>query len=234
MDPRALLSRTKRAFESAMRVNVYSRSVHGHSDCIDVLRSGVPIRTVFDVGANVGGVAHEYLRHFPDAIVHCFEPAPATFEQLKANIGHSSRVRLHREAMGTQVGKATMFVGGNSLTNSLVQSEGHSAQVEVPVSTLDAFCQQHSIRDIDLLKIDAEGFDIEVLRGARKMLAGGHVAFILIEVTPNRGVRQHVWLGDVQDFLEPLGFRLYGLYDQMLAWDGRPMVQFANALFRRQ
>ena len=127
-----------------------------------------------------------------------------------------------------------MFIGSNSFTNSLVKSDNHSNEIEVPVTTVDAFCSQHGIQVVDLLKVDAEGFDMEVLKGAIGLLSSGRVNFILIEVTPNRSVQQHVWLGDVQSFLEPLGFQLYGLYDQMLAWDGRPMVQFANALFRRQ
>jgi FkbM family methyltransferase len=224
----------KRAFESFLGIRLYSRKIHGHSDCGDIARSGVPIRVVIDVGANVGAVTKEYLRHFPDAKVHCFEPVPATFEQLKANLAGFDRATLHREAVGTKVGSTTMFVGSNSFTNSLVRSDNHSNEIEVPVTTLDVFCERHGIPAIDLLKVDAEGFDLEVLKGGVGLLSAGRVTFVLIEVTPNRSVQQHVWLGEVQNFLEPLGFQLYGLYDQVPAWDGRPLVQFANALFRRQ
>jgi FkbM family methyltransferase len=224
----------KRVIESLLGVRVYSNTVHGHSDCGDIARSGVPIRVVLDVGANVGAVAREYLRHFPTAQIHCFEPVPATFERLRANLKGFGRATLHREAVGTKVGSTKMFVGSNSLTNSLVKSSGHSNEIEVPVTTIDAFCSQHGIEAIDLLKVDAEGFDMEVLQGGIGVLSTGRVTFVLVEATPNRSVQQHVWLGEIQSFLEPLGFQLYGLYDQNLAWDGRPMVQFANALFRRQ
>lgn len=234
MKPGAALQPLKRVVESLLGIRLYSRKLHGHSDSSDIAHSGVPIRVVLDVGSNVGAVAKEYLRLFPEARVHCFEPVPATFAQLRASLGGSSRATLHQQAVGTAVGTTKMFIGGNSLTNSLVKSDNHSNEIEVPVTTVDAFCSQHGIRVVDLLKVDAEGFDMEVLKGAIGLLSSGRVNFILIEVTPNRSVQQHVWLGDVQSFLEPLGFQLYGLYDQMLAWDGRPMVQFANALFRRQ
>jgi FkbM family methyltransferase len=230
----SVLQLPKRVFESLLGVRVYSNKLHGHSDCGDIARSGVPTRVVLDVGANVGAVAREYLRNFPEAQVHCFEPVPATFERLKTNLRGFGRATLHREAVGTKVGSTKMFVGSNSFTNSLVKSSSHSNEIEVPVTTIDAFCAQHGIQAIDLLKIDAEGFDMEVLKGGIGLLSAGRVTFILIEATPNRSVQQHVWLGEVQNFLEPFGFQLYGLYDQMLAWDGRPMVQFANALFRRQ
>jgi FkbM family methyltransferase len=194
----------------------------------------VSIRTVFDIGANVGAVAQDYLRAFPEAVVHCFEPVPATFEQLSRNLRGSSRVVLHREAVGSVVGSTKMFVGSWSPTNSLVKSEVHSEEIDVSVTTIDSFCAQNGVGSIDLLKVDVEGFDMEVLRGGAGLLSSGRVRFVLVEVTPNRSIEQHVPLAVVQDFLEPLGFQLYGLYDQHLSHDGRPLIKFANALFRHQ
>jgi hypothetical protein len=127
-----------------------------------------------------------------------------------------------------------MFVGDNDLTNSLAHSRPGSQQIEVPVATLDEFISRNSISRVEFLKVDAEGFDLEVLRGGSAALADGRVSFVLVEVTPNLGIDRHVHLDAVKTFLEPMGFRLYGLYDQVLAWDGRPMMQFANALFRFQ
>jgi hypothetical protein len=54
-------------------------------------------------------------------------------------------------------------------------------KVPITVTTLDSFCEEHAIPRIDLLKIDTEGYELDVLKGARKMLERNHIGLIQFE-----------------------------------------------------
>lgn len=82
---------------------------------------------------------------------------------------------------------------------------------------------------MDLLKTDTEGFELEVIRGADRMLSGS-VRAVLAETAFNRADRRHVHFADLSAALEPHGFTFVALYDGCLngrGWD------FGNALFVR-
>lgn len=206
-------------------------------------RSGVPIRTVFDVGANVGQFAREALREFDGALVHSFEPHPKTFAELSGRLS-GERIRPVLLALGEFVGNATMFEfrqdGGK--INSLVPNAhyhqifaGEAHQIIVPCSTLDAYCADADIATIDLLKVDTEGFDLEVLKGARGMLSEGRVRFVYVEfnvICAEAGVRGGA-LSPIAEFLQPFGFHFIASYNDLIVHEPCFLGVF-NALFERQ
>src|SRR5687768_17293358 len=65
---------------------------------LDLYLPNTPIRTVFDVGANVGQSATRFAQEFPGAAIHSFEPVASTFEKLSRAV--PSRVRCHQIALG--------------------------------------------------------------------------------------------------------------------------------------
>src|SRR5262245_24882237 len=147
--------------------------------------------TVFDVGANVGQFAAKAMKEVPDARIYSFEPHPGTFSRLqKAMVG--KEISLHQLALGERSGSATLYEyddsGDLTQINSLVPDSRFAvanglsaAEIEVPCATIDDFCLQENIDHIGLLKIDTEGFDLFVLRGARRMLREGRVDFVYVE-----------------------------------------------------
>lgn len=135
---------------------------------------------VLDVGANVGSYAELVLDHLPDAVVHAFEPHPQAVSELTARIG--GRVTIVPNAVGASAGVLELFDygdrGGSSHASLYreVFTEIHrsrSRAVEVPVTTLDAYIEQHGISHATLLKVDTEGHELEVLRGARSAIERG-------------------------------------------------------------
>jgi FkbM family methyltransferase len=127
---------------------------------------------IVDVGANVGQFAAAALLLWPRASLRCFEPDPETFAQLERNLGKRPEVEPRCAAIGSSNGTLTFYRHELSVMSSLRADlvAGRERQDEFPVDvvTLDNACR--AVRAIDLLKIDVEGFELEVLRGAGEVL----------------------------------------------------------------
>jgi FkbM family methyltransferase len=132
-----------------------------------------PEPVVVDVGANLGAYARLVLDRFPSATVYCFEPVAATFAGLEAALGTEPRARLHRVALGDEDRTATMYssgVAGDNLASLHPSRSAGRAKEAVQVRRLEAEAAEIGIERIDLLKVDAEGHDLFVLRGAGTLL----------------------------------------------------------------
>jgi FkbM family methyltransferase len=136
------------------------------------------IDIVFDVGANVGQSAKCYLGCFPRSHIYCFEPVRDTFRQLQDNLKGNNRIHCVQLALGSSKGKGEMALQGNSEMFFLSgQSKDSPANEDVmtedvDIVTLDEFCCDRKIGQVNYLKIDTEGGDLEVLRGGENMLNG--------------------------------------------------------------
>lgn len=142
----------------------------------------------FDVGANIGSFSLILGKRVPECTIHAFEPAPATFGILSANIARNrlATVQAHQLAVAEQVG-IVRFSNEPSISqrNHIVTSmENGIASCEVPAISLDAFCATWKIQRIGFVKIDCEGVEPLVLRGARGLLKERRVAALLVEVCP--------------------------------------------------
>jgi FkbM family methyltransferase len=172
---------------------------------------------VFDVGANVGDwtamLIDEAAVHRRQAIdVYAFEPAARTFQSLSSRLGNErrARVELVKRALSDAPGELTLHVpGGGAGTSSLhgLSLEVESQSEQVAVTTLDAFCSERQINNIDLLKVDTEGHDLVVLEGARDLLARRAIDVIQLEYN-HRWVFARKLLRDVFDLLSPLGYEI--------------------------
>jgi Methyltransferase FkbM domain len=94
--------------------------------------------------------------------------------------------------------------------------------------------RQYSSRSLDsigLLKIDAEGFDLEVIKGARETLSSRRVRFVMVEVGFHPGDDRHPLFDEVRNTLMEHGFYVFGIYNQSMEQSGEPRVRFANVLF---
>ncbi len=135
-------------------------------------------RTVLDVGANIGIYACVAGTRLPDeGRLIAFEPAPRNLEYLRRNLddnGLSDRVRVEPVAVGESAGETLLYLdadcgGNNSLAAGMVPNSTDA--VPVAVTSLDAFLASADLPSpVDLVKIDVEGYDGYVLRGAAGLL----------------------------------------------------------------
>ena len=199
-----------------------------------------PVTTIFDVGASEGESTLEALNNFPKARVLGFEPHPSTFANLMAKLGGTPRFQGFNVALGTETGEVEMIEYDRFRANSLTPNSPHAMRfnkhgqrsIRVQETTLDTFCGEHSIDNIDLLKTDVEGFDFVVLQGGSSMLQKRAVKFVLVEffdLLPKEGVFGGA-LMPFEDLLGPFGFRFVATYNDYISAKGE-MFSTSNALF---
>ena len=205
------------------------------------LAGNQPIQTIFDVGANAGQSAQKFRQHFPTAQLHCFEPDPATFAQLAATLAPDAKSEAHRIALGDQDGTAMLFVNSESATNSFLanapdphRSGPHAYiktvdQTPTPMQTLATFCHEQEITTIDLLKIDTQGYELHVLRGAETLLTPVCIRLIYLEALFYPLYEGQARFHEIQALLHEKGYRLYNFYEP--AWSEQHGLLWADALF---
>ncbi len=189
---------------------------------------------ILDVGANVGGTALALAADFPDATVYAFEPVEATFRKLVENVAAEGRIRPFALALGRNPKRVRMRIKALSVSNRVAGWRDRFKPAEiVKMTSGDAFCAEHAIERIGFLKVDAEGHDLEVLRGFRGMLKAMRVDIVEAEVGMNPENRRHVPFEAVKAYLERLGYRLFLVYEQAreVPFTGRPILRRSNVAF---
>ena len=146
---------------------------------------------IFDVGANKGDYAKMLKSKFPDAEIHCFEPGPQAFKQLISNT-NELKINLHNVAVGSSNGTITLVKSSNdddgamltaykdAMTDIFTFAGEPDQQISCDMICLDDFCKD-AVKEIDFLKIDVEGHELEVLKGAAKMIASNKIKIIQYE-----------------------------------------------------
>jgi FkbM family methyltransferase len=150
-------------------------------------KSAVPL--LFDVGANIGEYTLEANTIFNSNVtIHSFEPSKATFEKMIENFGNRKNLYGHQLALSDESGDITLYSNGTlsalaSLNKRRLDHYNiafeHSERVQK--TTLDSFCLEHNIKEIDFLKIDVEGHELSVLHGARQLLQNKSITYIQFE-----------------------------------------------------
>jgi FkbM family methyltransferase len=128
----------------------------------------------YDVGGSIGLYAVVFGKRClgQDAFVRTFEPLPANVTRLSRNLALNglgpSAVRVHEVALSDRPGPVRIALAADGIPgNAKVVSNGG---VEVDVTTLDRFWDRHGRESVGFLKVDTEGFDTLILRGARELI----------------------------------------------------------------
>ena len=196
---------------------------------LDALIDRSAVRTVVDVGANTGQSASALCRIFPRADIYSIEPVAAVFDQLQRNTRHLARAQCFNVAFGAADGQAVVHTFDITQLCSIDHAEGANGAEPVAMTTLTTFADARGLH-VDFLKIDVEGHELQVLEGARDLLARERVGLIFVEAGLDETLIRFTPLVSLQQMLRPLGYELYGLYDQS-SWTERVSVMYANALF---
>jgi FkbM family methyltransferase len=169
---------------------------------------------VADVGANVGRwsrsllVAASLAGRVEDLRLHAFEPDAGAYARLERALD-GAPATLSAVALSDRQGTLTFHtVAPAAGTNSLHPAPGTPVTAaSVSTITLDSYAAQSGVPSFAFVKIDTEGHDLTVLRGARTMLAERRIAVVQFEYN-HRWVFAHAFLRDAFEFLADLGYRV--------------------------
>lgn len=200
---------------------------------------------VFDVGANRGQTIEKLSKIWPQAKIHSFEPNPEACEQIRQNIPVNKNINIYPMALGATPGQMTLHVLEHSPSSSLLsaspnwreyvqkQSYELKKEVTVEVSTVDMMAAKLNINHIDLLKIDTQGFDLQVLRGAQGLLRRGAIGAIFCETMFAELYQSQAYYHQIVEYLNELGYGIGGWYDWGRHTDGT-MIACDTLFFKKQ
>jgi FkbM family methyltransferase len=174
------------------------------------------IKTIFDVGANIGQTALNFKKSFPQSEIYCFEPIKDTFSKLVTNTKTIGNIHPHNCAFGSNQEKFKIYLKPQDTWNSIVTNETWGVDPNkfeyINIETVDDFIKQNQIHTIDILKTDTEGFDLEVLKGAKNLLLNNKIQFVISEVGFIKEDLQHSYFENICSYLNEYGFRLLGFF----------------------
>lgn len=228
----------KQILEKILNARVIRYIPHGYDLSTDIQRKlpSTKILTLFDVGGNIGQSVKTFRFLFPSATIYSFEPVRDTFQKLQQNTASYKNVHVFPLALGFEPGFVEIEISEDSTENSLLKIPSNKtasmAKTEViQVETLSKVASHHKLKHIDFLKIDAEGFDLEVLKGGESLLEKQAISFIQVEAGVNSLNQKHIPLATFQTYLEEKGYYLFGIYEQRPEWTGEARLRFVNAVF---
>jgi FkbM family methyltransferase len=208
----------------SLGIHMYRQLPRGVDPFVDiaVYLPKTKIERIYDVGAHDGKLAIDLHRRFPNAEIHCFEPVKATFNRLLVNLQHHkiSNIVAHPLALDQSSGTGYMIYGeheGRRYDDLHRLSLDNSGDEQVVKIRLDEFPHGASQR-ISYLKIDTEGGDLNVLRGATGLLSGQRIDLIQVEAGLSQANTTHVPFAALKEFLQKYNYHLFGIYEQVNEW----------------
>ena len=215
----------------------------GEEFFIDKYLSNKPINLCFDIGANVGDYSNILLEKTNSKVIS-FEPLPFVFKKLSDNLANfSDRSVLINKGVGAKSETLTIHYNENASAHASFSEEvsqidylNNDDSLEIEVTSIDDYCRDNIITDVDLIKIDTEGFEKEVFEGTIETFENIQPKFIQIEFNWHQLFRNT----SLNFFAEKLpNYNVYQLtYNSMRKVDSKlpysNIYMFSNFVFIRK
>lgn len=178
-------------------------------------------RTCIEFGAHIGTSALQYSPHFKRVI--SFEPLPDLFECLQYNTKDLNNVEIHNLAIGEKAGTAELYINprnpgsnviGSEETQSVIDSRwGNKLRLDFqkkkePIIVETRSIDSYNFDEVDFIKIDTEGYNIEPLQGMKDTLQRCSPLIMLEQLRTKKGTAKKISKTACDEFLSELGYKL--------------------------
>ena len=202
---------------------------------------------LIDCGAYIGEFTKDFLKLFPNSKCICIEPSPKSFKKLKNLFRKNINVTLVNVGLFDEKAEREIFINQSEKTNSFFdqdkdipecQKEFHTGKSKslVKLEKLDKVIKKENFIDqnsgqIDILKIDVQGSELKLLKGALETLKV--TKYILIEIHFIRSYKSSPLFMDIHNFLNEKGFEFQRFYDLVEDPSNRNRMIYGDALFKK-
>lgn len=185
---------------------------------------------IFDVGANKGQSITRYKKLFQNPIIHSFEPNVDEVNIIKQKYINDKNLYLNNVAVGDKKGNLEFNITAKSTHSSFknlipnttwIKKRSNSIKIDdknyttkkvnAEVITLDDYVNEKNLTNIDILKIDTQGFEDKVLLGAQNLLKNNKIKLIQLELIFSEIYENPLNIYDVEKTLIPNNYKLFGI-----------------------
>jgi FkbM family methyltransferase len=194
------------------------------------------LKEIWDIGAHKGETTLHFRSQIPSAIIRSFEPVSENFEILSENCSKLQNQFCYKLAMGDKSKNLALFLQEGSVIHSLREdlnkpASEHGISELIQQETVDSQFLRFQSKFIDLLKIDVEGYELQVLQGSTECLQNKKIQFIYLETGLDDRFNS---LQEIIAKLAPFGYLPYGIYEQTPYWTGKQNLWYWNTLFANE
>ena len=198
------------------------------------------IQTLIDAGAHQGGFASAMNALEPNIKIYSFEPLPDSYKKLCDRFSNKKDFKGFCVALGDRNEKVNFFKNYFSKSSSLLEMDNlhkqvfpwtrESESITVQMKTLDDYLDIFNLESNIFLKIDVQGFEGKLLKGADKIL--NHIDYILVETSFHSLYKGQPLFDEINILLGKKGFIFSGFFDQSYSRSTGDIL-YADALFVR-
>lgn len=215
------------------------------ADAFEMLARGFPRNKgliALDVGAHTGSATTRIRSVFPESRVFAFEPAPGPADALDRLAAEDPRITVVRAAVGEQDGRTVLRETRNPLLTSVLEPTGRTVretfgagevlrEIEVPMLRLETWARGAGVDAVDLLKIDVQGAELGVLRGAGGLL--DRTASVYAEAHLEPAYEGAATFSEIDLFLRGHGLVLHQVHELTTRGEDLQTVQLDALWLRR-
>ena len=210
-----------------IRVNKEIKNID-FNDLLKQKISSNPI--IFDVGGNSGQSILKFKKIFKNPIIHSFEPIKSEYKKMEDMFACDENVFLNNFALGEKEELKEFNITAKSSNSSfnkiktgtnwlkkrkeenLSNTENFIIKKEiVKINTIDKYCLEKKIDQIDLIKIDTQGYEDKVLQGSKSTFEKEKVKAIVTEIMFDNVYEKYFSFSDIEKHVLPFNFRMVGI-----------------------
>ena len=190
---------------------------------------------IFDVGSHTGKTINMYRSTFPNSQIFAFEPTESSYKKLINQFYNDTKINVSLLGLSNKKENMTFYLSESDNLNSFKKPNQRAWGFEkketavVETNTLDNICAINNIRNIDILKLDVQGSELDVLKGSHSFLSASKIGLIYVEWQVVPLYKEHSRYYQIGEYLGQYGYELFNLYSINEARSGQ--IRWGDSIF---